>query len=109
VNWLQHSLVFALRGYQRVISPALMGLFGPLSRCRFEPSCSEYAVQAVREHGALKGAALAARRLCRCNPWGGCGVDPVPAKKSQISNLKFQIEADAGVHHCGECHAEGRG
>jgi putative membrane protein insertion efficiency factor len=108
VNWVQQSLIFALRCYQRVVSPMLMGLFGPLGRCRFEPSCSQYAVEAIRAHGALRGAALAIWRLCRCHPWGGCGADPVPAKKFQTSNFKFQIKRGASA--CGGSHAaKGRG
>ena len=51
---------------------------GRPSPCRFWPSCSTYAVEAVERHGALKGSWLAARRLSRCHPWGGSGVDPVP-------------------------------
>ena len=47
-------------------------------RCRFAPSCSEYGLEAVRRHGAVKGGWLAARRIARCNPWGGSGYDPVP-------------------------------
>jgi uncharacterized protein len=46
--------------------------------CRFEPTCSVYAVEAVKRHGTLKGSLLAAHRICRCQPWGGCGEDPVP-------------------------------
>ena len=46
--------------------------------CRFAPSCSEYAVDAIRLHGALKGGWLAAKRISRCHPWGGSGYDPVP-------------------------------
>ncbi|GGD61544.1 membrane protein insertion efficiency factor YidD [Croceicoccus mobilis] len=46
--------------------------------CRFTPSCSEYAIQALRKHGAIKGGWLATKRLLRCHPWGGCGHDPVP-------------------------------
>jgi uncharacterized protein len=51
---------------------------GRPSPCRFYPSCSSYAVEAVERHGALKGSWLAARRLSRCRPWGGSGFDPVP-------------------------------
>jgi uncharacterized protein len=58
--------------YQSTIGPAL-----PRS-CRFEPSCSRYAYQAIERYGALKGAALAAKRLARCQPFGGHGYDPVP-------------------------------
>jgi putative membrane protein insertion efficiency factor len=46
--------------------------------CRYTPSCSEYAVQALKKHGPLKGLGLAVRRICRCHPWGGGGYDPVP-------------------------------
>lgn len=47
-------------------------------RCRFAPTCSEYGLEAVRRHGALKGGRLAVRRILRCHPWGGSGYDPVP-------------------------------
>ena len=46
--------------------------------CRFEPSCSAYALEALERHGAIQGSALALRRLARCHPWGGHGYDPVP-------------------------------
>jgi len=65
-------LVLPIRGYQRFISPAL-----PPS-CRFTPSCSAYAVEAITRHGALRGSWLAARRLVRCHPFHPGGVDPVP-------------------------------
>ena len=65
-------LLALIRGYQLLISPLL-----PPS-CRYMPSCSEYARQAVRRHGPLAGGWLAARRLARCHPWGGHGYDPVP-------------------------------
>ncbi len=61
-----------IRGYQLAISP----LFPPT--CRFYPSCSEYALEAVKIHGAYKGAWLSACRICRCNPWNKGGVDLVP-------------------------------
>ena len=65
------SLVLVLRFYQRWISPA----FG--QRCRYYPSCSEYAVQAVEQFGILRGLVLAGWRLLRCNPWSHGGFDPV--------------------------------
>ena len=58
--------------YRWFVSP-MLGV-----NCRFAPSCSEYALEAVTRHGALRGGALAAWRLCRCHPWGGSGFDPVP-------------------------------
>jgi len=65
------AMLGAIRGYQWVRA-------GRPSPCRFWPSCSVYAVEAVERHGALRGSWLAARRLGRCHPWGGSGVDPVP-------------------------------
>src|SRR5262245_51438714 len=84
VNPAQHSLLFLLRIYRGFISPVLTALFTPLGfGCRFTPTCSRYAIEAVRVHGALHGGWLSVRRVCRCHPWGGFGEDPVPpAKKS---------------------------
>jgi len=65
-------LATLIRGYQRFVSPGL-----PPS-CRFHPSCSQYALEAVTRHGALKGGWLAARRLARCHPFHPGGFDPVP-------------------------------
>ena len=56
---------------------------GRPSSCRFTPSCSVYAVEALEAHGALRGTALAARRLARCHPWGGRGFDPVPPSQAR--------------------------
>ncbi|WP_019142401.1 membrane protein insertion efficiency factor YidD [Noviherbaspirillum massiliense] len=67
-------LLLLLRAYQLGISPFLG------QRCRFYPSCSSYAADAIREHGALKGSVLATRRLCKCHPWHPGGFDPVPKK-----------------------------
>ncbi|MDR2378739.1 MAG: membrane protein insertion efficiency factor YidD [Bifidobacteriaceae bacterium] len=68
------GLVWLVRGYQRWISP----LTGP--RCRFYPSCSDYAITALRTHGLVRGGALAARRLTRCHPFNPGGVDHVPER-----------------------------
>jgi len=65
-------LMALITGYRRFISP----LLGP--RCRFAPSCSAYALEAVREHGALRGTWLAVRRIGRCHPFNPGGFDPVP-------------------------------
>ncbi len=62
-----------VRVYQLVLSP----FFPPA--CRFEPSCSHYAMEALKTHGAVAGTVLTVRRVLRCNPWGGMGYDPVPA------------------------------
>lgn len=61
-----------VKGYQWFLSP----LFPP--SCRYEPSCSQYALEALARHGALRGTWLAVRRISRCHPWGGSGYDPVP-------------------------------
>jgi uncharacterized protein len=66
----------ALRGYKRFISPALP------PACRFVPTCSEYAAEAVEKHGVLRGGTLAVRRLVRCGPWHPGGFDPVPTRKA---------------------------
>lgn len=75
---VQRLLVGMLRAYQWLISPLLRWLCGPGFGCRFEPSCSSYAMEAVLRHGAWRGLGLAVRRLLRCHPWGGSGWDPVP-------------------------------
>lgn len=82
MNVAQHILVLGVRIYRWVISPAKIFLFGPLSQCRFSPSCSQYALEAIRRHGAVRGSGLAVKRICRCHPWGGCGEDPVPRRTS---------------------------
>ncbi|HEY9508701.1 MAG TPA: membrane protein insertion efficiency factor YidD, partial [Verrucomicrobiae bacterium] len=69
-----------VRLYRWTLTPAKAVLFGPLGRCRFEPSCSQYALDALKTHGAISGSWLAVRRVCRCHPYGGCGHDPVPSK-----------------------------
>lgn len=69
LGWL---LIQPIRFYQRFISP-----YTPPT-CRFTPSCSQYAIEAIRKHGPFKGLALAVWRILRCNPWGGSGYDPVP-------------------------------
>ena len=71
-RFLTALLLLPIYFYQRAISPLT-----PPS-CRFTPTCSEYAVQALRKDGPLKGLYLAVRRLLRCHPWGGSGYDPVP-------------------------------
>ncbi len=76
---MKNILLAVIRFYQRRISP----LFGP--KCRFYPTCSQYAAEAIEVHGAFKGTILAVRRLMRCNILFPGGVDPVPPKKEKNS------------------------
>ena len=64
-----------IRVYQKYLSP----LLGP--NCRFHPTCSEYAFQAIETYGVFKGGFLAIKRILKCNPWGGSGADPLPREK----------------------------
>jgi putative membrane protein insertion efficiency factor len=70
---MRYVLKYLIRGYQLAISPFL----GP--RCRFYPSCSHYAIEAIETHGALSGVWLTIKRISRCHPWHEGGFDPVPA------------------------------
>lgn len=65
-------LIALVKFYQYCISPFT------LPSCRFTPTCSQYAIEALRKHGPLRGSWLTVKRLARCNPWGGSGYDPVP-------------------------------
>jgi putative membrane protein insertion efficiency factor len=69
---IAQTLRGAVRAYRWFLRPVLP------SACRFSPSCSEYAEQAIERHGAMRGSWLAVRRVCRCGPWGPGGYDPVP-------------------------------
>ena len=72
MNPLGAILRVMIRGYQLLVSPVLPGT------CRYHPTCSAYALEAVSRHGPVLGCWLAAKRVARCHPWGGTGVDPVP-------------------------------
>lgn len=86
-------LVWLLRGYQLVLSPMLG------QNCRFYPSCSHYAIEALKTHGAAKGSLLAARRVCRCHPWNDGGFDPVPPAPTSISEQPHSHTAARGCNH----------
>lgn len=72
IRWL---FILPIRIYQITLSP-LLGA----NKCRFQPTCSYYAIEAIEEWGIFKGTYLAVRRILRCHPWGGFGHDPVPKK-----------------------------
>ncbi|MEL6812122.1 MAG: membrane protein insertion efficiency factor YidD [Bacteroidota bacterium] len=71
---LTYPFIFFIRMYQRAISPLLP------STCRYDPTCSHYAVEALQVHGLWKGMSLSIKRIFSCHPWGGSGYDPVPKK-----------------------------
>jgi len=94
-SWIQNSLVFKgiryflvflliipVKIYQWMISPML-----PKS-CRYEPSCSQYAIEALKVHGPVKGLILGTKRILSCHPWGGHGYDPVPPKGTPFFKFK---------------------
>lgn len=94
MNIPQRLLWSLVKGYQLFISPVLPG------GCRYTPSCSAYAAEAVARHGALRGGWLALKRLLRCNPFGGWGYDPVP-------DLDTPPGGEASRHdhaHCPHAH-----
>ena len=80
--------IVPVRAYQWFISPML-----PPS-CRYEPTCSAYAIEAFQRHGLLRGSFLTARRLLRCHPWGGSGYDPVPGADEHCSHHHHIAVAD---------------
>ncbi len=81
-RFLRHPLIGLLRIYRATLSPdhGFMRVFFPYGVCRFHPTCSEYAEEAIRTHGVWKGVSLAISRLARCHPWHPGGEDPVPKK-----------------------------
>ena len=85
------ALIACIRVYQFAISP----LIGP--RCKYYPSCSSYAVDALREHGALRGLGLASWRLLRCNPFSSGGFDPVPPRHRSCDHDHVEHEMSARV------------
>jgi hypothetical protein len=76
---LKVLLIALIQVYQRFISPLL------LPSCRYQPTCSGYALDAIRQHGAIAGGWLALKRICRCHPWSVGGYDPVPPGRGTIT------------------------
>jgi putative membrane protein insertion efficiency factor len=80
VNLIKKILILPIRLYQITLSP----LLGP-NKCRYQPTCSHYAIEAIQVWGPIKGTWLAAKRILSCHPWGGHGYDPVPPKKTDLN------------------------
>jgi len=90
MNPAQHVLKGAVVAYQWTLRP-LIGC-----NCRFYPSCSHYAIEAVTDHGAVRGAGMAAWRILRCNPWNAGGYDPVPPRLNRLRNSLSNSPSSAG-------------
>lgn len=90
---MKHLLILLVRGYRFFISP-----YFPTS-CRYYPTCSHYAIDALKIHGAFKGTALAVWRILRCNPWSAGGEDPVPGTETNHDNAGTgrSVAATAGT------------
>ncbi|HVK58316.1 MAG TPA: membrane protein insertion efficiency factor YidD [Candidatus Kapabacteria bacterium] len=78
----RYIAIALVRVYQIALLPLKGMLFGTTSCCRYLPTCSCYAIEAFRAHGLFRGFYLTARRILRCHPWGGSGLDPVPTPKT---------------------------
>ena len=85
--------ILLVRLYRLTLSPAKAFLFGPAAQCRFEPTCSQYAIEALKTHGAITGGWLAAKRVCRCHPWGESGQDPVPLVKRKVKRPRSKVQS----------------
>lgn len=77
-----HLVALPVRAYRLIFSPWVG------HNCRYQPTCSAYAMEALHKHGGLRGGLLAARRIARCHPWGGDGYDPVPDRDKAASSRR---------------------
>ena len=82
-KYIKKAMIFLIRTYQLTMSPWFSG-----GACRFTPTCSQYAIEAIEVHGAIKGSWLAFKRIMRCNPFFKGGFDPVPPKKDVEDDKK---------------------
>lgn len=102
--WLLRGLLVGLLTVYRYMISPVIHMLAPGSGCRFEPTCSAYALEAVRTHGPFKGTWLAMKRLSRCHPWGGSGYDPVPhscsctPQKDHQHPTPFKPSSSTGGH-----------
>lgn len=86
MNPLQRILVSLVQLYRWTLSPLKAIFFGPVGRCRYTPSCSQYTLETIRVHGAWRGTLFSIRRICSCHPWGGFGYDPVTIPEDLSQN-----------------------
>ncbi len=100
MSYFARMLALPVRVYRALLSP----LLGP--SCRYYPTCSDYALQSLERHGAARGLWLAVKRISRCHPWGGSGLDPVPGspdweriKSPEFAEAEFSGEKTAEHHH----------
>jgi len=98
MNPVKYLLIGLVQFYRWFLSPLKTALFGPVGRCRYTPSCSAYALEAIRRHGVFCGVWLAVCRVGRCHPWADHGDDPVPEKKPR--------RPGSGDRRCGQRHHE---
>ncbi|MDR1025797.1 MAG: membrane protein insertion efficiency factor YidD [Lactobacillus sp.] len=79
--------------YQKAISPILPNV------CRYQPSCSQYMIDAITTHGVIKGIYLGSKRILRCQPWGGSGYDPVPPAKDKLNSCQCAKHEVKDIKH----------